>query len=159
MELIGTINATNREIFYLSTQIKNWELKLPKKNWLAFLINDDDNSEALMHQFVTTCKTKNVSNIKMYQKDITQKQIESEIENIIKNNVDFLQPYLELLNVPKYSNLENGFWEITNVSEVDFTAKFTDGYKVVCLECKNRSSKTELLVLIKKFNDNWIPEI
>ena len=159
MELIGTINATNREIFYLSTQIKNWELKLPKKNWLAFLINDDDNSEALMHQFVTTCKTKNVLHIKMYQKEIAQKQIESEIENIIKNNVDFLQPYLELLNVPKYSNLENGFWEITNVSEVDFTAKFTDGYKVVCLECKNRSSKTELLVLIKKFNDNWIPEI
>ena len=159
MELIGTINATNREIFYLSTQIKNWELKLPKKNWLAFLINDDDNSEALMHQFVTTCKTKNVLHIKMYQKEIAQKQIESEIENIIKNNVDFLQPYLELLNVPKYSNLENGFWEITNVSEVDFTAKFNDGYKVVCLDCKNRSSKTELLVLIKKFNDNWIPEI
>ena len=159
MEFIGTINATNREIFYLSTQIKNWELKLPKKNWLAFLINNDDNTQAMMHQFVSICKIKNALNIKMYQKEITQDQIESEIENIIKNNVDFLQPYLELLNVPKYSNLENGFWEITNAAEVDFTAKLTDGYKVVCLDCKNSGSKTEILDLIDKFNDGWIPEI
>ena len=159
MEFIGTINATNREIFYLSTQMKNWELKLPKKNWLAFLINNDDNTQAMMHQFVTTCKIKNALNNKMYQKEITQDQIESEIENIIKNKVDFLQPYLELLNVPKYSNLENGFWEITNVSEVDFTAKLTDGYKVVCLDCRNSSSKTEILDLINKFYDGWIPEI
>lgn len=159
MELIATINATNREIFYLSTQMKNWELKLPKKNWLAFLINDVDNSETMLNQFVTTCKIKNALNIKMYQKEITQDQIESEIENIIKNNVDFLQPYLELLNVPKYSDLENGFWEITNVSEVNFTAKFSDGYKVVCLDCRNSSSKTEILDLINKFNYGWIPKI
>ena len=157
MELIGTINATNRETFYLSTQIKNWELKLPKKNWLAFLINDEDNTEALMHQFVSTCKTKNVLHIKMYQKEIAQKQIEIGIENIIKNNVDFLQPYLELLHVEKYENIDHGFWEITNVSEVDFTAKLTDGYIVVCLDCKNSSSKTELLDLINRFNDGWVP--
>ena len=159
MELIGTINATNREIFYLSTQVKNWEQKLPKKNWLAFLINDDDNTEALMHQFVSTCKIKNVLNIKMYQKEIAQKQIESEIKNIIKNNIDFLQPYLELLQIEKYEKIDRGFWEITNVSEVNFTAKLTDGYKVVCLDCKKTSSKIELLDLIKKFNDGWIPKI
>ena len=159
MELIGTINSTNREIFYLSTQVKNWEQKLPKKNWLAFLINDDDNTEALMHQFVSTCKIKNVLNIKMYQKEIAQKQIESEIKNIIKNNIDFLQPYLELLHIEKYENINRGFWEITNVSAVDFTAEFSDGYKVVCLDCKNISSKKELLDLIKKFNDGWIPKI
>ena len=159
MELIGTINATNREIFYLSTQVKNWEQKLPKKNWLAFLINDDDNSKAMMHQFVSTCKIKNVLHIKMYQKEITQDQIESEIKNIIKNNVDFLQPYLELLHIEKYENINRGFWEITNVSAVDFTAEFSDDYKVVCLDCKNTSSKKELLDLIKKFNVGWIPKI
>jgi hypothetical protein len=159
MELIGTINATNREIFYLSTQIKNWELKLPQKNWLAFLINDDDNNKELLHQFVSNCKIKNVLHIKMYQTDIAQEKIEVDIENIIKHNVNLLSSYLEMLGVVKYQNLERGFWEITNVSKVDFLAKFSDGYKVVCLDCKNRSSKIELLDLINRFNDGWIPKI
>jgi hypothetical protein len=162
MQLLGTINATNRTIFHLSTNDDDWFNKLPSKNWLAFVINQDAD-ELSLNEIVKKCKSKNTLQIRVYQnsvdfeKSIQEVDIDKEVAAKI-NSPEGIESYLNLLFLPKYHNFERGFWEITNVDEVDFLAKHSDNYDVFCLDCNKIDSKPSLDNLIKKMNEGWIPD-
>jgi len=152
MELIGRINR--RKIYYV--EIRNnqiWHKKLPKRDWIAFTIANEEDEELvasktkiLFDKKVSyTCSVGEISHI-------TEDYIDEEIafQMIDKNESE---KNLESIMTTAHENFGEGFWFCTTVADKDDYA--ID--KIVCIDFTRKKVKNYLKQLIEKIDNNWIP--
>lgn len=153
MENLGTIN--NREILYQKHDLDiNWSKYLPDSKWLlaAFVEIDDTN---ILDEIAR----------KVIDRDVCYacciEAFGEKMHDIIDENLVIREVEIEKLHLPKHQvmttwhkNITNGLWFAT-FSAFHETEPIE---KIFCLDIGKDSKKEDVLKLIDKFNNGFIPE-
>lgn len=156
MELLGRIKR--RKIFYL--QVRNnpeWHKSLPKNDWVAFTIANEEDEESLPPA-VVRCLDRNVSYTRSagtaaqrtecyFDEEIAWRGVDYEIRT--KQEYDIgLSP-----TTTAHDNFGEGFWFASTLA---YDANLPID-KVVCIDFTKRRVKKNLEELIGKINQGWMP--
>lgn len=147
MELIGRIQR--RKIYYV--EIRNnsdWKKSLPKKNWIAFTIANQEDEE-LVPPMVTVCLNKKVSftcsagdyaemTEFFFDEEISWRAFDTEMQTEID--------YVPITSA--HDNFEDGFLFATTVAGIDKS----NLEKVVCIDLTKKKVKNQLINFIEKIN-------
>ncbi|WP_431137378.1 hypothetical protein [Psychroserpens mesophilus] len=156
MELIGKIGR--RKIYYV--QIRNnseWKSSLPKKDWIAFTISNNEDKE-LIYSAVNVILNKNV----LYACNAGEFGSQTEdyfLEEIGWRGVQFKEKTGEEYDydtspmTSTHRNFGEGFW-FASVLATDGD-KLMD--KVVCIDFTKRKVRNNLIKLVEKINNDWLP--
>lgn len=157
MELLGRINR--RKIYYV--QVRNnpeWKSKLPNNDWVAFTIANKEYEE-MAPVVVNTCIDNNISyaccagNLASraevyFDEELSWRSIDNEVQRKEKSDDK------NSLMTTAHRNLAEGFWfasVVANDNNFDID-------KVVCIDMTKLKVRNELLDLIGKINNGWLPE-
>ncbi len=156
MQLIGRIGR--RKIYYV--QIRNnatWKITMPKKDWLAFTIANDEDEE-LVPTVVKACLDRNVA----YTCSVGTYAAMTEAffdEEIAWRGVEYEQKTKKELDdtyfptTTAHKNLGVGLWFATKLAHSDKL----EMDKVVCIDFTKKKVKNHLINLIEKMNSGSIP--
>ena len=150
---IATVN--NRQVSYqlYSTEIP-WSKYFPKQNWLAFVIADN-----LAKTKLREISNKLIDNKACFvccsgaQGELLHDMID---EEIVFRQVDIDDLYLPSFNILTtwHQNIAEGLWYATKAAYND-PVKID---KVVCLDGSERGSEREIIELLLRFNEGYIPD-
>jgi len=153
MELIGRIKR--RRIYYV--QIRNnpdWKTSLPKQDWVAFTIANKEDEElippivkvCLDNNVRLTCSVGNHASMteEYFDEEISWRRVEYEMKAAKK---------FERLVTTAHKNIGEGFWFAANtIYDDNFEIN-----KVVCLDMTKRKLKKQIIELVEKINNGWLP--
>ena len=156
MELIGSIGR--RKVYYI--QIRNnatWEASMPVRDWVALTIANQEDT-ALVPRVIKACLNRNVSYTcsvgdfasmteAFFDEEIVWREVEYERKT--KKKFEGISPL-----TTAHENLEEGFWFAATVANVD---QF-DINKVVCIDLTQKKVKQQLIHLMEKINQGWLPQ-
>lgn len=154
MEFLGRINR--RKIYYVQRRNNSgWKSSLPKKDWIAFTISNKEDEE-LIPPVVNICLDKNVLYV------CNAGEFGSQAEDYFLEEIGWRGVQLREINedydfgtpmTSAHKNFGEGFWFAGVVaSDRD---KVMD--KVVCIDFTKRKVKNNLIELIDKINNDWLP--
>lgn len=156
MQQLGVINR--RSILY--TNIRNdeeWFKELPKGNWAAFTITDDEDTDfielvvenSLENQVAYICSAGQLSDHVELSFDlkIVEKAIEQ--EDLTKIPYDYDQSPV----TTAHKNFSEGFWFAS------FVVQNEENWinRLICLDFTKKGVKNNIISLIEKINNNWLP--
>ena len=157
---IGELN--NRQIFYTNVRVDlHWFEKLPSSNWLAFTIADDADQE-LLNETTIKCLDSNVlytcsagqlgSDTEDYfDSEIVLRQVQIEERTGKPQNYD-ISPMTTF-----HKNFGEGFWFATTVANATAYDEYIPIDKLVCIDMTQQGVKNNLLELINKIQNGWLP--
>jgi hypothetical protein len=143
----------NRKIKYLKTHSKNWEEHLPKRKWVALILNHAISLSELFSIY-EICKKQNAlsicflsdSNINLTIKS-AEEYTDLILEFIKNNQLEAMDQYLELAHKPFFENETEAFYFASKLAALDFEnlLEEPDNITVVCLDTRRDTSFFSIL--------------
>lgn len=154
MKFLGRIQR--KKIYYIALREDgNWKHRLPKKDWIAFTIANEEDEE-LVASSITACLDKNVSYTCSVGEIASRSEDYFDEEFAWRNLDEKFNPKEDsedVLMTTFHTNFSEGFWFATVLAMIDNQ----ELEKVVCLDFTKRKVKNYLIELIHKINDGWLP--
>ena len=156
MELIGSI--ANRKIYYLPIRNNStWQASMPISDWVVLTIADREDAD-LVPMVVKACLNSKVSYTcsvgayavmteAYFDEEIVWREVEYERKT--KKKFEGISPL-----TTAHENLEEGFWFAATVANVEpFEIS-----QVVCINLTQKKVKQQLIHLMEKINQGWLPQ-
>lgn len=156
MQQLGLIN--DRRVFYTSVRRDiDWFKKLPMGNWAAFTISDDEDSDfvelvvekSLENQVAYICSAGQLSDTVELAFDLKIVENAIEQEDITHELYDYDQSPI----TTAHKNFSEGFWFAAIVAQNE--ENWINA--LICIDFTKNGVKNNILSLIEKTNNNWIP--
>lgn len=156
MEFIGRINR--RKLYYVQVRGNSeWKSSLPNCDWIVFTIANEEDEE-LIPSAVKACMDKSVSYTcsagtianrteNYFDEEIAWRGVDYEIKT--KKEID----YEESPMTTAHESFDEGFWFASTLAS--HHSFYID--KIVCLDFTKRNVKKNLVELIDKINNGWLP--